>query len=288
MKGISLLVLSSLAGVFSVHDNIVPNSYIVELKPTGKHKRDSTSDAHSDFYNSINVSGIQIQSRHNFTSDLFHGTSFKIEDKHKADIIREFPHVVRMWHVKRYSQPKPVKVELVNSPNEVPKKDRFGPHIMTGVNKLHDHGVLGDGVFVAVVDTGIYGIDYTHPALGGCFGSGCLVFTGRDLVGDKYTGDNDPVPGNDILDCGGHGTHVSGILAANDKSFTGVSPKVRLGGWKVFGCKGTTQSDILIQAFQEAADAGADIISASVGGPSGWSEDAWAVVASRLVDRGVL
>lgn len=67
------------------------------------------------------------------------------------------------------------------------------------------------------------GIDYKHPALGGGFGKGYKVVTGYDLVGDKYTGSNTPVPDSDPLDeCGagsgasGHGTHVSGIIAGYD------------------------------------------------------------------------
>lgn len=37
----------------------------------------------------------------------------------------------------------------------------------------------------------------------------------------------------------------------------------------------------------EAYDDGADIITASIGGPSGWSEEPWAVAVSRIVDKGV-
>lgn len=36
-----------------------------------------------------------------------------------------------------------------------------------------------------------------------------------------------------------------------------------------------------------AYEAGADIITASIGGPSGWSEDPWAVAVSRIVEQGV-
>jgi hypothetical protein len=32
------------------------------------------------------------------------------------------------------------------------------------------------------------GIDYTHPALGGCFGKGCKVAYGYDLVGNDFNG----------------------------------------------------------------------------------------------------
>jgi hypothetical protein len=32
------------------------------------------------------------------------------------------------------------------------------------------------------------GVDYTHPALGGCFGKGCKVAYGYDLVGNNFDG----------------------------------------------------------------------------------------------------
>lgn len=57
---------------------------------------------------------------------------------------------------------------------------------------------------------------------------GCKVALGYDLVGDAYTGaaDSIPHPDNDPLDaCGansgasGHGTHVSGIVAADDHKY---------------------------------------------------------------------
>ena len=44
-------------------------------------------------------------------------------------------------------------------------------------------GLTGRGVRVAVIDSGI---DYDHPDLGGCFGPGCRVVKGYDLVGDAF------------------------------------------------------------------------------------------------------
>lgn len=156
---------------------------------------------------------------------------------------------------------------------------------MTGVDKLHADGFSGDGFKIAIVDTGI---DYNHPALGGCFGEGCKVGFGKDLVGDAYTGVNTPVPGDDPMDCNGHGTHVAGIIAANSAapSFTGVAPNATLGIYRVFGCEGSAADDVLIQAFMMAHEAGADVITASIGASSGWSEEPWAVAVSRIVEAG--
>lgn len=158
---------------------------------------------------------------------------------------------------------------------------------MTQVDKLRANGITGAGIRIAIVDTGV---DYNHPALGGCFGDGCLVSFGTDLVGDHYTGFNTPVPDPDPYDdCEGHGTHVSGIIAAqkNLYDFTGAAPDVTLGAYRVFGCLGSAGNDVLIAAFNQAYEAGADIITASIGGASGWSEDAWAVAVQRIVEAGV-
>ena len=68
----------------------------------------------------------------------------------------------------------------------------YPPHALTGVDKLHTQGVFGEGIIVGVIDTGV---DFTHPALGGCFGQGCKIGGGTDLVGNAYNGTNNPQPG---------------------------------------------------------------------------------------------
>lgn len=108
----------------------------------------------------------------------------------------------------------------------------------------------GTGLRIGIVDTGV---DYTHPALGGCFGKECLVEYGYDVVGNEWNGVDAPNPDGDPFDnCNGHGTHVSGIIAAqpNKMNFTGVAPGAKLGMYKVFSCNswGTTD-DVLIQAL---------------------------------------
>lgn len=93
--------------------------------------------------------------------------------------------------------------------------DTFYPHVETGIDALHNAGILGAGIKVrqllspsrtqrvrrtdenaqiAVLDAGV---DYTNPLLGGCFGPGCHISFGYDFCGDNYNGDNTPVADSD-------------------------------------------------------------------------------------------
>jgi len=101
---------------------------------------------------------------------------------------------------------------------------------------------------------------------------------------------NTPRPDPDPMDeCNGHGTHVAGIIAAqvNPLGFTGAAPDVTLGAYRVFGCVGSNTNDILIAAYNQAFEDGSDIITTSIGGASGWTEDPVAVAVSRIVQQGV-
>ena len=234
--------------------------------------------------------------------DLFKGVSFKLDnlasEEEVAKQIAAMPEIKQMWPVREYPVPNdkvhwtgnsntasPAAFNTINK-RQSSDNDTFSPHVMTQVDQLRARGVRGAGIKVAIVDTGI---DYDHPALGGCFGEGCLVSFGTDLVGDAYTGGAEkPVPDDDPDDCGGHGTHVAGIVAAqvNPYGFTGAAPDVTLGAYRVFGCEGSAGNDVLIAAFNQAYEDGADIITASIGGASGWTEDPWAVAVSRIVEAG--
>ncbi|KAJ5100413.1 hypothetical protein N7456_006465 [Penicillium angulare] len=153
------------------------------------------------------------------------------------------------------------------------------PHSMTGVDKLREEGLLGSGIRVAVVDDGV---DYKHPALGGCYGDPdkCLISFGYDLI--KNT--TDP-----YYDCFGHGTHVSGLIAArtNLYNFTGVAPKVTLGHYKVRGCNQSATTELLMSAFKLAVQDKADVITCSMGSYSGWSEEPWGVLIQNITDSGI-
>ncbi|OAQ90479.1 subtilisin [Purpureocillium lilacinum] len=255
----------------------------------------------------------QCSLRMNLKYKLFNGASVQLDDLEHADELAfrmaASPGVKNVWPMRTYSAPGD-RVDWVGTPGETEQQarkalharqaggggggfanmsgDAFSPHVMMQVDKLRARGITGKGVKVAVIDTGV---DYTHPALGGCFGEGCLVARGADFVGDAYDGSNDPAPDDDPMDCKGHGTHVAGIVAAQSTGnlfgFTGAAPDVSLGAYRVFGCDGATGDDVLMSALYRAYDDGNDIITMSLGSPSGWSERPWAVAVSRIVARGV-
>ncbi|KAI8654133.1 hypothetical protein LRP88_01834 [Fusarium phalaenopsidis] len=217
-----------------------------------------------------------------FNSDVFKGACVETP-KDNLDTLQEEESVIKAWQVKKVTLA-PMK------PLQTFDKEAAGintsVHHMTGVDKLHADGVLGKGAVVAVVDTGVA---YNHPALGGGFGPGFKIEGGYDFVGDgEWPEDEEKQPDKDPMDNLGHGTHVSGIIAGKSDLITGVAPDATLRVYKVFGKMDATTEDVLIDAFLKAYDDGADVITASIGGLGGWSENAWAVVASRIVDQGVV
>lgn len=114
-----------------------------------------------------------------------------------ANILLSLPSVKNIWPNYLYALPETQVIWTGNPDTGVVAKrqadsnDTFSPHVMTQVDQLRAKGIVGEGIKIAVIDTGI---DYTHPALGGGFGPGYLVSYGYDIVGDNYTGSNTPVP----------------------------------------------------------------------------------------------
>ena len=164
---------------------------------------------------------------------------------------------------------------------------------MTGADIAQNElGLTGEGIKVAVMDTGI---DYDHPDLGGGFGPGKRVFTGWDFVGDAYNADPtspafNPVPAPDPNpdDCNGHGTHVAGIVGANG-AVTGVAPDVTFGAYRVFGCQGSVTDDIMIAAMERVLADDMDVLNMSIGDAfNNWPGSPTAAASDRLVKKGVV
>lgn len=112
---------------------------------------------------------------------------------------------------------------------------------------------------------------------------------GWDFIGNGTVAK--PQPNGDPMDFTGHGTHVAGIIAmqadSNPFGLSGVAPEITIHAYKVQGPVQDVTEDTLIAAFHRAVDEGADIITSSIGANGGWSDGAWAVVASRIVAQGI-
>jgi subtilisin family serine protease len=108
-----------------------------------------------------------------------------------------------------------------------------------------------DSVKVAVVDTGV---EYDHPDLAGNI---------AELGPDYYSGDLDPRDEN------GHGTHVAGTIGAqgnNGMGVSGVNWDVGLMPIRVLGPTGSGTTAMIANGFAYAAQRGAKVVNASLGG----------------------
>ena len=121
------------------------------------------------------------------------------------------------------------------------------PHV--GVD-FTSGGPDGEGILIAVVDTGI---NYDHPDLLG-FGPDGKVVGGHNFID----------PSQPPLDTNGHGTQVAGVIAA-DGDVRGVAPAARLLAYKVSEDGEGVSPDLIVAALRMAVEAGADIVNISLG-----------------------
>src|SRR5262249_1969477 len=248
-----------------------PSRWFIELKnaPTADGGDPALLAAdRAAFRAAVKKAGLNLKERYVYQS-LFNGFSVDL-DGGSGGALQRIPGVQRIYPVHIVDAPSPALV-----PDTPDQQDWLA---MTGADIAQNElGLHGDGVRVAVMDTGI---DYLHPDLGGCFGPGCRVEKGFDLVGDAYDARQaNPIilPDPDPMDCAGHGTHVSGIVGADGHGqaghVTGVAPHVTFHAYRVFGCVGSTSDDIMLAAMEMTLADGADVLNMSNGSAlDDWSE----------------
>ena len=149
-------------------------------------------------------------------------------------------------------------------------------------------------IVVAVIDTGIH---KKHP----CFKGQLWVNTkeipnnNKDDDGNGFADDihgwNFVDNNNNIQDYHGHGTHVSGIVAAKGKDnckVVGVSPQVKIMTLKYFSPNSNNGGNVknTVKSIEYAVQNGADIINYSGGGPGDNLEEKTAV--AKAADKGII
>ncbi|MGI6457236.1 MAG: S8 family serine peptidase [bacterium] len=154
-------------------------------------------------------------------------------------------------------------------------ESRFNWDVPQAWDLLGGPANAGEGVFIAIVDTGI---DVTHPAFDdrgyeypSGFPKGDLQFTNKKVIAAySFPPSSGPQGDTTPRDRVGHGTNVASIAAANDNTpsplgmISGVAPRAWLGNYKVF-----TNDDAdfgqIISGIEQAVLDGADVINLSLG-----------------------
>jgi subtilisin family serine protease len=141
-----------------------------------------------------------------------------------------------------------------------------------GVKRVNAAGAWnfadGAGVKVAVLDTGV---DYNHP----------------DLAPNYKGGYNAIITTATPLDDQGHGTHVSGTIAAvkDLKGVMGVAPAADLYGVKVLDRRGSGQYSWIVAGMEWAILNGMQVINMSLGSRSG--TEAMAQAMKKAKEAGI-
>ena len=166
----------------------------------------------------------------------------------------------------------------------------------------------GDGVVVAVLDTGL---DYTHTAFSvDNFTTSNEAFT-LDKIASKINdtaaatftfgltaedvyinkkvpyaydyADKDP----DVAPINSeHGTHVAGIIAGKDDTITGVAPNAQLAIFKVFSDHSTgAKSSWIIAALEDCVTLGVDVINMSLGSGCGFTRETDKENVNEIYDK---
>ncbi|MCD8205773.1 MAG: leucine-rich repeat protein [Clostridia bacterium] len=197
--------------------------------------------------------------------------------------------------------------------------------VVTNDVDVYDTGIFdssasqyqGDGVVVAVLDTGL---DYTHSAFAvenferdenvelaytkdkvesEVAGLHAAMTTADLTADDVYI--NEKVPyaydyadkDTDVFPINSeHGTHVSGVITANDREITGVAPSAQLMMMKVFSESSSgAKTSWILAALEDCVKLGVDVINMSLGSACGFSrevdKDATAEMYDRIEEAGI-
>ncbi|KAI9596610.1 peptidase S8/S53 domain-containing protein [Syncephalis fuscata] len=257
----------------STDPSVIPNSYIFELD--SKTTPEAIRAGQEAFLNLLKRKNIDysVTGRRKIFQNFI-----------GLDVDEESLKIIRSMNVVKNVTPVYKIESAINLPFMKKQEPLSNPYLATDAHKLHEKGLNGAGIRVAVIDSGI---DFTHPSLGGGFGPGYKVSYGRDYIKDNYSAKTAAKLPNLPMDCTSHGTHVAGIIAAKGKEFTGIAPNAELGAYRVFNCKNEGNTVYTMEAMEDAFSDGSDIISLSLS-LSSMKYDALATTAVSLIAHGAI
>ncbi len=190
--------------------------------------------------------------------------------------------------------------------SELVKEDQVEAQMNTsnsflGIEQLWNEGLEGQGIKVAVLDTGI---DADHPEFAGIYKGG-KNFIPYSATYSKPRADNDasetlpserPVGTPEFNEKGSafytsHGTHVAGTIAAigaNQYGIKGIAPKVDLYAYRVLGAYGSGATSGIVKAIETAVLEKMDIINLSLGGGANSETDAGSFAINNAMIAGTI
>lgn len=230
------------------------------------------SNAHDTFFKSLSF---EAERMYDYTA-LINGMSLRTAYKNLLTM-EQMDGVKNVYVANEYSAPDYEKPEQMNA------------NLITGAATMQNIRYKGEGMVVAVLDTGLnlnheafqdYGLLRT-PAF-----TEEYVSSIETIVDGKYISKKIPFTydyydmDDDVTDYNGHGSHVSGTIAGfvldtdGAVTFSGAAPYAQLVFMKIFADQSSgTNSGIYMAALEDCYRLGVDAINMSIGSPGGFVYD---------------
>ncbi len=270
-----------------------------DLSEASKNKlQQEVLKAQSKVKDAMKSSAIPMEYKESFTT-VVNGFSGEVTYKF-IEVIESLSNVEKVHISHKYERPEEQKPDMI-----------YSKELVKAQQTWQDYGYKGEGMTVAVIDTGIDPdhqdmvlSEETTPEL---TEDDVNKFIAEKSLPGKYYTEKVPYAYNymdenhEVRDLGPgasmHGMHVSGTVGANgdeeNGGLKGVAPEAQILGMKVFGNDPempSTWSDIYVKAIDDAIILGADVINMSLGSTAAFvmPEDPEQKAIERAVNHGVM
>ncbi|SDX95957.1 immunoglobulin-like domain-containing protein [Paenibacillus sp. CF384] len=233
-------------------------------------------------------SGNGLSFKHEY-QNVFKGFSVDNIKYSSIEAIKKMPNVAAVTLQQKY-----YPAEVTNQEHELTGIE----NVWSGAAVGQDSGYKGEGMLIAILDTGI---DYTHEAFPAPhdmskarFAKGTGKYSDKVVAGYNWADQTDdviPHMEDTMLSPSSHGVHVAGTAAGSSAVLRGVAPEAQLVAEKVFSDiqPGALTEDI-IKGIDHASSVGADVINMSLGSASSFDtrdpKDPMGIAIRNATDAG--